>query len=295
MTTIRRVTTIYICPHCDSPVVGSLYDTASYNTFGSTLLSNGSSVGPCIPGTPDKIVRCPDCKEIFYLDRHVGKYENLNDLDEFGIHKRRKERLHLLDDPKEIEATKKRIKQHQERVERNRIPKKWADAPYKERLTHGEIAKALDDGLIENKDHELRERIHLWWSLDGIFRVVEGARDNFPQLDVPPEEYNKKLTRMAVMLGVDFSSEEVAQWNLLVSKYAHIRDKNMERILDLLSDSEKDNIMRGEILRRLGRFDDAIEVFKSVKVDYKWITDQMIEFCEAKDTDLRKIKRNKKG
>jgi hypothetical protein len=88
---------------------------------------------------------------------------------------------------------------------------------------------ALTEAPPQTRERELHLRVRLWWALNDHRR------------------YNKSSSPTAT--------------------HSDLARPNMVRILALIEDSPKAQVTRGELLRQLGRFDDAVAVLKAVVPD----------------------------
>ena len=63
----------------------------------------------------------------------------------------------------------------------------------------------------------------------------------------------------------------------------------MERLLPLLDLREEgDQLIRGDLLRQLGRFDDALAALRDVESErVSWIVEQIQVLCEERDTFVK--------
>lgn len=112
----------------------------------------------------------------------------------------------------------------------------WGNAQYIGSVNFDDVAYVLarSKGLSHDRILWLRNRI--WWGLNDRYRI---RSDGSPIPDVP-------------------------MWPVAVER------TNMEVILDMLQDSDAEpwhTIQRGELLRLLGRFDEAITILKAVPPD----------------------------
>jgi hypothetical protein len=69
----------------------------------------------------------------------------------------------------------------------------------------------------------------------------------------------------------------------------------MEKLLGLLDRTNpNDQIMAAEILRQLGRFDEALEVLKKLdRDDYGEVLVQLEDFCDENETSVQKLTFNR--
>ena len=92
---------------------------------------------------------------------------------------------------------------------------------------------ALIDRQPQSRERELHLRVRLWWALNDHHRYDESETPN--------------ASRPAMQ--------------------GSIARPNMLRLLELIEDAPKAQVTRGELLRQLGRFDEAVAVLKAVVPD----------------------------
>jgi len=135
-------------------------------------------------------------------------------------------------------------------------PTEWKKAPRIKAPKEDDFYKAIDEGLSENRQEEKNIRLTAWWQSNDRcrngFSLIENKND-FPD----PEE----------------------------------REKNMEKLLGLLDKTNpNDQIMAAEILRQLGKFDEALEVLKTLdRDDYGEVLVQLEDFCDDNETTVQKL------
>ena len=140
--------------------------------------------------------------------------------------------------------------------DKKKTPAEWKKAPQIKAPKEDDFYKAIDEGLSENKQEEKNLRVTAWWQSNdccrGGFSLI-GKKENF----AAPEE----------------------------------REKNMEKLLGLLDKTNpNDQIMAAEILRQLGRFDEALEVLKTLdRDDYGEVLVQLEDFCDDNETSVQKL------
>ena len=96
----------------------------------------------------------------------------------------------------------------------------------------GDFLGALTNRQPQSRERELHLRVRLWWALNDHHR-----QDSSSSTAPPPPMHN------------------------------NIARPNMLRILELIEDTPKAKVTRGELLRQLGRFDEAVAVLKAVVPD----------------------------
>ena len=143
-----------------------------------------------------------------------------------------------------------------EHTEEKETPAVWKRAPRIKAPKEDDFYKAIDEGLSENKQEEKNLRLTAWWQSNDNCRdgfSLFGKKKKFPA----PEE----------------------------------REKNMEKLLGLLDKTNpNDQIMAAEILRQLGRFDEALEVLKTLdRDDYGEVLVQLEDFCDDNETSVQKL------
>lgn len=112
----------------------------------------------------------------------------------------------------------------------------WGNAQHIGRVNFDDVAYVLARSKGVSRDRILWLRNRIWWRLNDRYRVRD---DGSPLPDVP-------------------------MWPVAVER------TNMEVILDMLQDGEPQSwhmIQQGELLRLLGRFDEAIAVLRAVPAD----------------------------
>ena len=212
---------IISCPECKA--LSRFSTMASGNTFGSTLWSDGYRYSPMLePSVP--VIQCHNCSKIFlkWKAEEVGQYSRFSRGN--GVEEE--------------------------------TPAEWKRAPRIKAPKEEDFYKAIDEGLLENKQEEKNIRLTAWWQSNDRcrkgFSLVENKND-FPA----PKE----------------------------------REKNMEKLLGLLDRTNpNDQIMAAEILRQLGRFDEAIEQLSKLDRDVFWeVISQLEEWCDACDPKVQKL------
>ena len=143
-----------------------------------------------------------------------------------------------------------------EHPDKEETPAEWKRAPRVKAPKEDDFYKAIDEGLPENKQEEKNLRLTAWWQSNDRCRggfSLFGKKKKFP------------------------ASEE--------------REKNMEKLLGLLDKTNpNDQIMAAEILRQLGRFDEALEVLKTLdRDDYGEVLVQLEDFCDDNETSVQKL------
>ena len=114
--------------------------------------------------------------------------------------------------------------------------KSWGRAPYIGSVSFDDVAYVLARSKGVSRDQQLWLRNRIWWGLNDRYR---SRFDGTPIPDVP-------------------------SWPIAVEH------SNMEVILDMLQDGEVEPwnmIQQGELLRLLGRFDEAIVKLRVVPAD----------------------------
>jgi hypothetical protein len=136
------------------------------------------------------------------------------------------------------------------------VDESWLAAKNIEELSAAEYNEAIDKGFARNKNQETFLSKLAWWKRN------YAVRDNLPD-------------------------QKASQAQITDSDI-----KNMEALHDLLKE-EKDHriqIVRAELLRHLGRFDEAKEILKSIKSSgMGWIASVINELCIRGMTELRNL------
>jgi hypothetical protein len=131
----------------------------------------------------------------------------------------------------------------------------WNDAEWVEEPTEEEYATVLNGSLMNSQDTERSLRILAWWRANEPYRLE-------PDSPEPPSRTHHESFRA-----------------------------NLENLVGLMDESKEDDLlMKGEILRELGRFTEADTVLKRVTSPaYKAVAQQLRSLCVQQDTGVREL------
>ncbi len=136
------------------------------------------------------------------------------------------------------------------------VDESWLAAKNIEEPSATEYYEAIDSGFAKNRNQETFLRKLAWWKRNDAFR------DNLPD----QKESQSQITDTDI--------------------------KNMEALHELLKE-EKDHRIQmtsAELLRHLGRFDEAKEILKSIKSrGIGWVASVINELCTRGITELRNL------
>ena len=140
--------------------------------------------------------------------------------------------------------------------EQEKIPDDWDKAGWIGALTEEELVEAIAAGAAHSREQELYLRIRLWWATNEPFRDREG--------DDPDQVL---LLRSAV------------------------GTTNLERLLNLLNLEEPDEqIMKAEVARELGRFDEALLILESgVSPELEDVAALIRKFAQEGDSMVKEV------
>ncbi|MBM4309614.1 MAG: hypothetical protein FJ119_01530 [Deltaproteobacteria bacterium] len=129
----------------------------------------------------------------------------------------------------------------------------WADAQMVKEPTEKQYYQAIKKGLAKDKGQEVELRVFAFWRRNDAFRKASRK---------------KKI------------SSEPGLWST-----------NLEILASLLTEKNDDHrMMKGEVLRHLGRFDEAKQVLGSVESpDYASAVQQIIALCDSRDRCVREL------
>lgn len=131
------------------------------------------------------------------------------------------------------------------------VPQTWRTAPYVEEPTEAEYYGVIRAGLAKNPKQERALRIFAWWRSNDPFREAEEA----PAVSAPGE-----------------------------------RDENLRRLLPLLDESGSDCVIRGEVLRELGRWAEAEAALRRATApEVASAVAQIMALCQAHDRMVREL------
>ena len=134
------------------------------------------------------------------------------------------------------------------------VPKEWQQIKPIKRLSIDDYIEALELGIGNNIQKERYLRIHLWWATNDMIR-------RNPEAEVPTK-YNEKL------------------------------QDNFAKLLILLDEHVSDDrMMKAEILRETGHFEETIQLLGNIPEKYRQIADKIIEFAKNRDRVVRQVQR----
>ncbi len=126
--------------------------------------------------------------------------------------------------------------QLQDQEEWSQAMESWGDAQYIGSVSFDDVQYVLARSKGVRRDQLLWLRNRIWWGLNDRYRC---RSDGSPLSDVPTWPLALERTNMEVILDI-LRDGEVKPWNM---------------------------VQQGELLRLLGRFDEAIAVLKAVPAD----------------------------
>ena len=150
----------------------------------------------------------------------------------------------------------------------------WHKAEHVVEPSETDYYAALASGLGRTPEEERSARVLGWWKSNEPLRgdiVTQVYKSwNFS----PVRENAGRRVR-----------HEIGTWNL----DPPTRQANMELLLALLDMSNAgDRLMKAEVLRQLGRFDEALAALRNVgSEEASWIVDQVRPLCEEEDQLVR--------
>jgi len=138
------------------------------------------------------------------------------------------------------------------------IPAHWESAEVVKELSAAEYLEALETGVARKREQELYIRLHAWWAANDSYR--SSGKTTRKKSTNPPQR-----------------SPEATM--------------NLERLLDLLDVTDpEERLMKAEVLRELGRFDGALELFDfDFPKDYAAAAAFIRNLAENKDPLVREF------
>lgn len=136
------------------------------------------------------------------------------------------------------------------------VEPEWIEAPQIEELSFQEYLEAIDVGLARNTEEEELLRILAWW------------RENDAHRDVPDESAQDQPSRSPESEG------------------------NLRRLLELLGDEPwHRRLLKSEIYRELGEFDDALSMLKNLPSDApREVVDRLRNLAMERNRNLIEFK-----
>lgn len=138
-----------------------------------------------------------------------------------------------------------------------KIPEAWREAEKIRELSEDEYLQAIAGGLAKPRKRELYLRTRAWWAGNDRYRSEDQVKPGQP---TPPR-----------------SPEATA---------------NLERLFKLLRTKDiTERLLKAEVARELGRFDEALEILRSeFPSQYQRVVTRMQELSQAKDRLVRPIR-----
>lgn len=131
----------------------------------------------------------------------------------------------------------------------------WTAAPLIRELTEHQYYEAISRGLAGSPKQERALRIYAWWRRNDLFRDFDYAQS---------------------MEGLELDAEA---WR-----------KNLNALTGVLREDENDQLLKAEVLRELGEFDQAKTVLARVtSPQFSWIADSIRILCGARDANVREV------
>jgi len=285
MTIIDKSAAIYRCPECESLITGRLFTTTSYSIISPDIFSDGSVCSQYMPKSETNIAKCPNCEKFIYLNNVVGlfpwgKYYRFRRVkNEFFVNIQCDWRC-------ATNITVGKYTYFHEKITEE-IPEEYnnfIDAPSVMHLSLKEVVEALGQGVVKSKKNEIDERVILWWYVGSDEAIRELAFENGIELCLPSG-------LDAIRGRQHYLGKNCIDLDNLTSEIDVIKKKNLQRLLKLLSEDDPRNlVMKGEILRQLGMFEEAIQVLEMVPSEDKWASIQIIQFAKTQDKNVRQLK-----
>ncbi len=137
-------------------------------------------------------------------------------------------------------------------AESDKIPSAWATAPFADSLTRDEFIEAFDAGVAHSPEQERYLLVHYWWAVNDPIR--QGKQ----------REIGKR--------------------------YRRTFENNMLKLCGTLSEKDPaERIIKAEISRELGYFDQTLRFLKNMPAEYRPMAEKLAELAEKKDCRVRKI------
>lgn len=141
-------------------------------------------------------------------------------------------------------------------------PQNWQDAPELVQLTVADLVQALATGFGDFPERERYLRIRLWWAINDMIRY---------------------RTRELGPIGFEPASHEHEQHRVLLVD-------NCVRLAELLDEERPEHrIMKAEIARELGQFEEARRLLLHVPDEYVWVAKQLRELVDEQESGVRRL------
>ena len=131
----------------------------------------------------------------------------------------------------------------------------WEEALSIRELTESEYYEAIEAGLASTSENETQIRTLAWWRANDTDRIEEKGSRKL-------EQSNPQKTANLILL------------------------------FDVMKDdSAEGQLMKAEVARQLGRFDDAITLLSAIRnPELEWVKTQIIAFCESRNINVRVLR-----
>jgi hypothetical protein len=138
-------------------------------------------------------------------------------------------------------------------AEKDRAPTEWCKAEYLKEPMEADYYTALAGGLAQTAEQERTARVLAWWKSNEPLREQNCTEHSWSDPDA--------------------------------------RQANLESLLPLLNDhDESDRIMKAEVLRELGRFDEAMATLATASSpNYSPVVEQLQRLCSERDVFVKRL------
>jgi len=199
--------------------LASVLTLQSANTFGARTWTDGKMEAPGLPVQP-KITKCSGCNQYFWLSDAKDVSEN------FFYRWERKQEKKFFD-----KWCGKEVSESDNPKEDPEYLQEWKDAERVRKLSEAEYLEAISLSVFSGKQQELALRIMAWWACNDRFRLPRASpvyKPHSTPLQYPEEKAN--LEHLLELLAID----------------------------DLALNYDDEILIKAEIMRELGLFDDAV-------------------------------------
>jgi len=244
---------IISCPHCRAKV--QHLSILSGNSFGAIFWTDGKVIAPMMPNIP-QLIACWQCKEIYWLKD--AEILNLKEIDA-RLHSK-KGRVEILQDfldnysptnPPDYEP----------------VSETTESIPYISEADEQQYYQAIKDKFYKDDKEEILLRILTWWKRNDTYRVQTSGHG--------------KRRRNRLSLNEDAAICRITQ---------ECRE-NMLKLLELIKpEDEQNGGLAPELLREMGRFEEAKAALNIVKDLDKSLKTALIDLCGKGDICVRTFK-----
>ena len=151
--------------------------------------------------------------------------------------------------------TAKKVGEFDPSEDTSQVPREWLDAELVRDLAESEFLQAIELGVMLKANDEVYLRMHAWWAGNDRWRDLE-ADDALPANTTTPEAHRANMDKLMALLGAR---------------------------------GPQQRLMKAELARELGQFDECLRLIKTAPPDYAIAASLIREMAQAGSTQVAEI------